>query len=325
MIGTALAIANFVSSDGGVKERRSRPIKHRSAASHFYLMETASTTQYCLGAPAPAPDAGDLGSRVVVVSERPKLYSSLASWWPLVSAPEEYAEEAAIYRRLLEASAERPIESVLELGSGGGNNAFHLKKHWRMTLTDSSDDMLSVSRRLNPECVHVQGDMRTVRLNETFDAVFIHDAIDYMTTEDDLKSAMSTAYVHCREGGAALFAPDHVAESFTSSTDHGGHDGDGRGVRYLEWTWDPDPTDSTGITDYVFVFRDNDGSVTVEHDQHVWGLWPISSWLRLLSEVGFVARIERFDHSELDEPGHIFAATRPGRSSDVPDRTQQNS
>jgi hypothetical protein len=32
----------------------------------------------------------------------PALYDELAEWWPLVSAPEDYAEEAALYRRLLE-------------------------------------------------------------------------------------------------------------------------------------------------------------------------------------------------------------------------------
>jgi SAM-dependent methyltransferase len=245
------------------------------------------------------------------VSQRPKLYSSLAAWWPLISDPAGYAEEASIYRTALEATSSRPLESVLELGSGGGNNAFHLKKHFRMTLVDSSDEMLAVSRSLNRDCDHLQGDMRNLRLNRTFDAVFVHDAIDYMTTEEDLRSAIETAYIHCRDGGSALFAPDYVVETFESSTDHGGHDGDERAARYLEWTWDPDPNDSTYTVDYVFMLRSGDGSVVVEHDRHVCGLFTTSTWLRLLSEAGFTARMERFEHSELDEPGVIFAAARP--------------
>jgi hypothetical protein len=40
-----------------------------------------------------------------------------------------------------------------------------------MTLVDLSEEMLVVSRQLNPECQHHQGDMRTVRLGRTFDAV----------------------------------------------------------------------------------------------------------------------------------------------------------
>jgi SAM-dependent methyltransferase len=241
-----------------------------------------------------------------------RLYRELAAWWPLFSAPADYAEEAGIYRRLLAEAGQPPLRTVLELGSGGGNNASHLKRHFRLTLVDLSPGMLEVSRALNPECEHLQGDMRTVRLGRFFDAVFIHDAIGYMTTEQDLRAAIETAFVHCRPGGGALFAPDHLRENFRTGTDHGGHDGDGRGVRYLEWTWDPDPADTTYLADYAYLFRNPDGSVQVEHDRHVQGLFPRVTWLRLLDRVGFRARAVPVEHSEL-EPGsyELFAATRP--------------
>jgi ubiquinone/menaquinone biosynthesis C-methylase UbiE len=87
----------------------------------------------------------------------PKMYGELADWWPLLSAPAVYAEEAESYRRLLTEAADRPPETVLELGSGGGNNAFHLKAHFRLTLVDLSEGMLEVSRELNPELEHLQG------------------------------------------------------------------------------------------------------------------------------------------------------------------------
>ena len=128
--------------------------------------------------------------------------------------------EAAFYRHVLEGAGVDPLETVLELGSGGGNNASHLKRRFRLTLVDASPDMLAVSRALNPECEHVQGDMRSVRLEREFDAVFVHDAIAYMTSRDDLLRAMRTARAHCRAGGVALFAPDHVLETFVPRTSH---------------------------------------------------------------------------------------------------------
>jgi SAM-dependent methyltransferase len=241
-----------------------------------------------------------------------RLYRELAAWWPLFSAPADYAEEAAIYRSVLAETAQPPLTTVLELGSGGGNNASHLKEHVQLTLVDLSPGMLEVSRALNPECEHVEGDMRTVRLGRVFDAVFVHDAVNYMTTEQDLRMAMETAFVHCRPGGAALFAPDHLRENFRTGTDHGGHDGDGRGVRYLEWTWDPDPVDTTYLVDYAYLLRNADGSVEVEHDRHVEGLFPRATWLRLLDRVGFRARPVPIEHSEL-EPGsyEVFVGARP--------------
>ena len=158
--------------------------------------------EHHLRAACPGEQMGDTRKQRAPVA-RLGLYTDLAKWWPLCSSPEEYKEEAGIYRRtLVENSPRRPV-SLLELGSGGGNNASHLKRHFQMTLVDLSPGMLRVSRKLNPDCRHVRGDMRTVRLKREFDAVFIHDAIDYMLTLDDLRRAIQTAFVHCRPGGVA--------------------------------------------------------------------------------------------------------------------------
>ena len=116
--------------------------------------------------------------------------------------------------------------------------------------------MLALSRTLNPECEHLEGDMRTLRLGRTFDVVFIHDAISYLTTEDDLRAAIETAFVHVRPGGVVILTPDATTEIFKPKTDHGGHDGeDGRSLRYLEWTHAPEPGGSTYVTDYAIVAR----------------------------------------------------------------------
>jgi SAM-dependent methyltransferase len=222
----------------------------------------------------------------------PRLYREFADWWPLLSSPEEYAEEAAVYRELLVEHAAGEVREVLELGSGGGNNASHLKARFDLTLVDRSPEMLGVSRQLNPECEHVEGDMRSVRLGRAFDAVFVHDAVAYLTTEEDLRAMFATAAVHCRPGGCALVVPDAVRETFQPFTDHGGHDGDGRALRYLEWTWDPDPGDDVVFMDLTYVFHEGDG-VRVEHDRHECGLFPRATWLGLFHEAGFEAtRIE---------------------------------
>ena len=153
------------------------------------------------------------------------LYDALAPWWPLLSAPEDYAEEAAFYRQALLDACTHPPRTLLELGSGGGNNASHLKAHFDLTLVEPTPGMRAVSEALNPECEHVEGDMRTVRLGRSFDCVFVHDAVVYMTSEADLGKTIETAYLHCRPGGAALFAPDFIKENFRAFADHGGSDG----------------------------------------------------------------------------------------------------
>ena len=253
-------------------------------------------------------------------------YTDLAPYWPLVSAPEEYAEEAAFAAALLRTGvpsapdtsggddpAEAPQrQTVLELGSGGGNNAAHLKHAFAMTLVDLSPQMLAVSQRLNPECEHLEGDMRTLRLGRTFDAVFVHDAIEYMTTEDELRQAVATVFAHCRPGGVAVLVPDHIAENYEPGTDHGGTDGvDGRGLRYLAWSHPAEPGTTTATTDYAFLVRAADGSVNVAHDTHVLGLFSRETWLRVLTEAGFQARSVAEVTQEHRLPREFFVGSRP--------------
>ena len=234
----------------------------------------------------------------------PKLYNELAAWFHLLTAPEDYAEEAEFYRKTIISASDQTPVTMLELGSGGGNNASHLKAHFQLTLVDFSPEMLAISSQLNPECEHLQGDMREVRLDRQFDVVFIHDAIMYLTSEADLRQAIDTAHIHCRPGGVTLIAPDHIRETFQPSTEHGGHDGSNRRIRYLDWTWDPDPKDTTYLSEMVYLLKDEQGNVTCEHDHHLLGLFPRQTWLTLLDNSGFEAHSIPFDHSEI-EPGTV--------------------
>lgn len=239
-----------------------------------------------------------------------RFYGDLAVWWPLISPPGEYTEEAGFIASVL-GSASIPVREVLELGSGGGHNAVHLKERFAMTLVDLSDEMLGMSLQLNPECEHRQGDMRTVRLGRSFDAVFVHDAVDYMTSERDLRRAIETAFVHCRPGGIAVFVPDRTTETFEEDTDHGGNDApDGRGVRYLEWVWDPDPDDSWALTEYAFLLRGADGSVQLAHETHRLGVFGRDVWLGLLVDGGFEPHPVTEETTEDRTPRELFVGHR---------------
>jgi len=108
-------------------------------------------------------------------------------------------------------------------------------------------------------------------------------------TYGDPATSMATVAAHLRPGGAAVLMPDFVRETFAPSTDHGGHDGPDRSLRYLEWSWDPDPNDTTYITDFAFLLREPDGTVRIERDRHVEGLFPKRTWLALLEAAGLQA------------------------------------
>src|SRR5688572_32114981 len=94
---------------------------------------------------------------------QPRMYTELAAWWPLLSPPSDYVEEAADLLPSLLAATHTP-RTLLELGCGGGSLASHFKGHLQLTLTDRSPEMVAISRAVNPECEHAVGDMRSLEI-----------------------------------------------------------------------------------------------------------------------------------------------------------------
>lgn len=219
-----------------------------------------------------------------------RMYSDLAVWWPQLSPPSAYAEEVAELLPAILAAPDAPPTTLLELGSGGGSFAYHLKAHLQLTLSDLSPAMLAVSRGINPECEHAEGDMRSLDLARAFDLVLIHDAIMFATTPADAQAALSTAARHCRPGGAIVLIPDFVSETFEADENSGGCEGlDGSGLRYVEKKWDPDASDQTYETVYDFVVRAANGVEDAVHEVHRNGLFPRSAWIGWLHDAGFDA------------------------------------
>jgi SAM-dependent methyltransferase len=239
------------------------------------------------------------------------IYHQYVRWYPLLDPVEDHAGDGEYYADVLRRAARGPVDSLLELGSGAGNNAASLKRFFANTLVDLSSEMLALSQAQNPECAHALGDMRTVRLDQTFDAVLIHDAIVYMIDEADLRAALTTAFVHLRPGGAAIFAPDVVRDHFVELEEY--HEGDDGSLhlRGFSWAYDPDPSDSTYTVDYMLMFRDG-SEVEVAHDRHLEGLFSVEVWRRILAEVGFDVDEEPRDVGGLE--GYwpfVFVGRRP--------------
>lgn len=242
-----------------------------------------------------------------------KLYKELAEWWPLMSPHTEYEEEAALYMEIIRRH-HPAVKKAVEFGSGGGSNAFYLKREFAMTLTDLSEDMLAVSQKLNPELQHIQGDMRNVQVGVGYDLVFIHDAIMYFTEKADLLAVMENAKKHLRTDGILFIMTDQFTETFQPSEDCGGTDDGERGMRYLEWTFDRDPNDHVTETEYAYILKDQ-GGMTREYDSARSGLFSMAEWQELLEQAGFHAEFERVKYAS--EPGTYFAIVAKRKTSPI--------
>ena len=216
-----------------------------------------------------------------------RLYNDLAHFWPLISPPEEYLEEAGYWRDALRGKLGPGRHQILELGVGGGHLLSHLTSEFQATAVDISEKMLSLSRQLNPGVDHHLGDMRTIRLDRSFSAVLVHDAIGYMLNESDLRATFATAKAHLGPGGVFIVAPDWFRETFPgTSVQHWVRRKDELELTFIEYRQDPDPNDTTIESRFFFIFHTL-GEAQVEQDRHLTGLFPLDTWLKLLEQAGF--------------------------------------
>lgn len=246
-----------------------------------------------------------------------RLYNDLAYLWPTISPPEEYAVEAQEWLDVIRRRVGAPrrsgqsLPTLLELGCGGGHLLSHLTAHFITEAVDISPRMLEISKRLNPQTMHHLGDMRTIRLGRTFDVVAIHDAVNYMTTEEDLRAAIATGEAHLNPGGLLLLAPDCVQETFTGPrVVEWTRDAEDRSVTFIEYMSRERPGSTTIDSVFVFVI-DVDGQLQVETDRHTGGLFPSTTWLNLLTEIGLAAEYIQTNAYEGGFGGNLFVGRKP--------------
>jgi SAM-dependent methyltransferase len=202
-------------------------------------------------------------------------------------ATTEYAHYCRHVTSLIQQHAKRPVSTLLDIGCGGGKNVLNLKRQFSVTGVDLSPTMLAQARDLNPECSFFQGDMRTVRLDRTFDAVLMDDAISHMSCLPDFAAAFQNAYAHLNPGGVLVATPDVTTETFQQNrTSVTRATRNGFDVVFVENVYDPDPVDEQYETTILYLIRDH-GRLRVETDHWTMGIFPLDTWMRVLRETGF--------------------------------------
>lgn len=125
----------------------------------------------------------------------------------------DYSGECDLIETLFKQYSRSSVRTVLDLGCGTGNHAVPLtERGYKVVGVDRSTQMLAQAQQkaekttssgnLTLEC----GDIRTLNLAETFDAVLIMFAVlGYQTTNEDVLSALTTARKHLKKDGLLIF------------------------------------------------------------------------------------------------------------------------
>lgn len=235
--------------------------------------------------------------KTVAGDEKLRFYSGLAWIWPIISPWEDYVEETELFSKVIKERAKIEVKSLLHLGCGGGHNDYTFKKHFAVTGTDISEDMLRLARKLNPEVNYYSGDMRSIRQRVSFDAVVILDSINYMRTKKDLRKAFVTAYEHLKPGGVFLTYVEQIAGQFKQNDINCITRTEGNvEIIMIEIYYDPNLRDTSYEVTLIYLIR-RKGKLEIYSDRHECGIFKLTTWLDLLQKVGFEVKQMKFEHS----------------------------
>lgn len=139
--------------------------------------------------------------------------ASYADAYDMYYHDKDYTAECDLLERIFQTYGDGPIHNILDLGCGTGNHAIPLaQRGYKLVGVDRSESMLTHARRKAtslPEGNSVtfcQGDIRTVDLQQHFDAALIMFAVlSYQLENADVLSALRTARQHLRPGGLLIF------------------------------------------------------------------------------------------------------------------------
>ena len=245
-----------------------------------------------------------------------RAYSDLAWTESIIAPPDEYAEETELFERVIKENSRIKARTLLHLGCGAGGNDYTFKRHFTVTGVDISEDMLEIAGKLNPEVTYIRGDMRKIALRECFDAVAIPDSIGYMTTVEDLRKAIITACNHLRPGGVLLIVAPTSEEFRENNFVYTGSKGDVE-VTVFENNYVFESARTTYEVTLVYLIRRR-GTLEIYTDRHTLGLFPLTTWLPLLEDVGLEVKQMKMEHSydrfilrEDEYPILVFICSKP--------------
>jgi SAM-dependent methyltransferase len=143
-----------------------------------------------------------------------KNFNQYARYYQAIYKDKNYTEEADYVHSLLN-TFNKSSGSLLDLGCGSGEHAYHFAKlGYQVHGVDLSVQMIERANLIRQDCPNELinklefdvGDIRNCQLNKQFDVVTsLFHVMGYQTKNDDVVAAFKTVFEHLKPGGIFIF------------------------------------------------------------------------------------------------------------------------
>lgn len=149
------------------------------------------------------------------------IYGDRADLYDLIYHFKDYEAEALRVRELLEAEGVEKGAWVTEAACGTGKYLEQLRRWYRVSGFDLSQDMLAIARARLPGVPLHRADMSDFELDETTDAIVcLFSSIGYLLTEEALDAAARCFHRALGRGGVLVVEPFVDPDDFEDGRPH---------------------------------------------------------------------------------------------------------
>ena len=130
-------------------------------------------------------------------------FKDYAKYYDLIYKDKDYEKEVDFIENIF---WKNKPKKILEVGCGTGNyTKILLKRGYEVTAIDISEDMLKIARG-KCACKFIEGDIRSVSINDKFDACIAMFAVmGYITKNSDITKALNNIRKHLKPNGIFIF------------------------------------------------------------------------------------------------------------------------
>jgi SAM-dependent methyltransferase len=136
------------------------------------------------------------------------MYDKMAQYYDRIYSFKDYANEATKILAFIDKHQRSDGKRLLDVACGTGHHLEFLAKSFDAEGLDLSQELLNHARDRNPGLAFHCADMRRFDLPVKFDIITcLFSSIGYMTTIEDLETAIATMAKHLVPGGVLIVEP----------------------------------------------------------------------------------------------------------------------
>jgi len=150
------------------------------------------------------------------------MYAEMAQHYDRIYSFKDYASETEKIAGWIERYKYSDGRRLLDVACGTGRHLEFLAKSFDVEGLDLSPELLELAQARNPGVAFHCADMRTFDLSSSYDVITcLFSSIGYMTTPEDLMTAIANMARHLTAGGVLIIEPWLTPDAWKPGTVHG--------------------------------------------------------------------------------------------------------